>query len=550
MSSFLTLLKYELKMQFSFKKKKNFDFVGQISSFLISLFIIAIFVFLISQVVINYMDVEINKIPAPLERGLEMLNLFYTLIIVALSGLGVEKMRKVLSQKTDKAIFLRLPVNPQTIFLSKLVGLLITNYITALLLVLPVNLIFFIALFEHITWTYWVATLFVCIFLPMVPFLIASLLIIPYIKLIDFVKDKYVIVFLSLTVALIGAFLVYSELLEVIQKLLETGGIKFLFNEQFIVTLQKILTFSYPANSFAKVMVGSDLFVSIAIILVVTAINVIVTYFITKNLFYLTLYKNETRQSKNKKTAKFKASSPIASFIKKEFIMIFREPAHVFNYFAIASAMPVMVYSCYTMFHSLLVNTLGLTINFPLALLVILIFSVLINTFCATNISRDGLAILKTKAMPISATKIVLAKVIFCSVVSSIAVLVSSLLLGIITDLSILSAILCALLGIIFSVSQILIATKMDLNHARVSLSPDEVEKESSKTVAKVVSLGLVVSLLIGLATVIFAIFAKDSMLATAIIYVFPIVMNIIYFVCSFFYCKFKLEKKFNDLVM
>lgn len=550
MSSFLTLLKYELKMQFSFKKKKNFDFVGQISSFLISLFIIAIFVFLISQVVINYMDVEINKIPAPLERGLEMLNLFYTLIIVALSGLGVEKMRKVLSQKTDKAIFLRLPVNPQTIFLSKLVGLLITNYITSLLLVLPVNLIFFIALFEHITWTYWVATLFVCIFLPMVPFLIASLLIIPYIKLIDFVKDKYVIVFLSLTVALIGAFLVYSELLEVIQKLLETGGIKFLFNEQFIVTLQKILTFSYPANSFAKVMVGSDLLVSIAIILVVTAINVIVTYFITKNLFYLTLYKNESRQSKNKKTAKFKASSPIASFIKKEFIMIFREPAHVFNYFAIASAMPVMVYSCYTMFHSLLVNTLGLTINFPLALLVILIFSVLINTFCATNISRDGLAILKTKAMPISATKIVLAKVIFCSVVSSIAVLVSSLLLGIITDLSILSAILCALLGIIFSVSQILIATKMDLNHARVSLSPDEVEKESSKTVAKVVSLGLVVSLLIGLATVIFAIFAKDSMFATAIIYVFPIVMNIIYFVCSFFYCKFKLEKKFNDLVM
>ena len=550
MSSFLTLLKYELKMQFSFKKKKNFDFVGQITSFLISLFIIAIFVFLISQVVINYMDVEINKIPAPLERGLEMLNLFYTLIIVALSGLGVEKMRKVLSQKTDKAIFLRLPVNPQTIFLSKLVGLLITNYITALLLVLPVNLIFFIALFEHITWTYWVATLFVCIFLPMVPFLIASLLIIPYIKLIDFVKDKYVIVFLSLTVALIGAFLVYSELLEVIQKLLETGGIKFLFNEQFIVTLQKILTFSYPANSFAKVMVGSDLLVSIAIILVVTAINVIVTYFITKNLFYLTLYKNESRQSKNKKTASFKALSPIASFIKKEFIMIFREPAHVFNYFAIASAMPVMVYSCYTMFHSLLVNTLGLTINFPLALLVILIFSVLINTFCATNISRDGLAILKTKAMPISATKIVLAKVIFCSVVSSIAVLVSSLLLGIITDLSILSAILCALLGIIFSVSQILIATKMDLNHARVSLSPDEVEKESSKTVAKVVSLGLVVSLLIGLATVIFAIFAKDSMLAIAIIYVFPIVMNIIYFVCSFFYCKFKLEKKFNELVM
>ena len=265
MSGFLTLLKYELKMQFTFKKKKNFDFVGQITSLLISLFIIAIFVFLITQVVTNYVDVRIDKVFQPDVRALELLNIFYTLIIIAMSALGVEKMRKVLCQKTDKAIFLRLPINPQTIFMSKLSVLLITSYVTSLALIIPVNIIFFIALKNSMAITllmslgYWLRTLVICVFLPLVPFLVSSLLIIPYIKIIDFIKNKYVVVFILLTAALIGSFLIYSELLEIIQTLLETGNIKFLFNEKFIVTVQKILNISYPANSLASITLGQDL---------------------------------------------------------------------------------------------------------------------------------------------------------------------------------------------------------------------------------------------------------------------------------------------------
>lgn len=554
MSSFLTLLKYELKMQFSFKKKKNFDFVGQITSLLISLFIIVIFVFLITQVVTNYVDVRIDKLFDPISRGLELLNVFYTLIIIAMSALGVEKMRKVLSNKKDKAIFLRLPVNSQTIFLSKLTVLLITSYVTSLALIIPVNIIFFIALKNSLTIWYWFRTIIVCIFLPLVPFLISSLLIIPYIKIIDFIKNKYLLVFILLTIALVGAFIAYSKVLEVIQILLETGNIKFLFNEKFITTVQKIFEITYPANSLANIALGENMVISILIVIVISMITGIVTYFITKNLFYVTLYKNETRVMSSKKKGSFKELNPVFAFIKKEFITVFREPAHVFSYFAIACAMPVMVYSCFTMFQSLLLNTIGIKIEFPLALLVILIFSVLTNTFCATNISRDGLGILKTKALPISAGKIVLSKVMFCSIVSSLAVFASGILLVIATNLTFINGLVCVILGILFSLSQIFIATKLDLNHAKVSLSPDEVEKESSKTVAKVISVGLVIALIIGIGTILMAIFVSSATKGLRImpfmVYVYPMLLATIYFVCSFFYCKFRIEKKFNNLVM
>ena len=64
-------------------------------------------------------------------------------------------------------------------------------------------------------------------------------------KIIDFLKDKYAVIFILFTTLLAGAFFLYSEVLGVVQRLLETGNIKFLFNMQFITTLQTILKYSY-----------------------------------------------------------------------------------------------------------------------------------------------------------------------------------------------------------------------------------------------------------------------------------------------------------------
>ena len=74
--------------------------------------------------------------------------------------------------------------------------------------------------------------------------------------------------------ALILAFLLYSNLLEVIQKLLETGNIRFLFNAEFIETLQKLLINTYPANSLASIALGVDLLKSILIVIAITIVGV------------------------------------------------------------------------------------------------------------------------------------------------------------------------------------------------------------------------------------------------------------------------------------
>ena len=558
MREFWTLFKYELKTEFPFRiTKGKKDFVGFLFSTIISLFVIAAFVFLIYSVVNNYIEVKVDKVSDPNARAMELLNLLYLFIITIMSFLGVEKMRKSLTQRTHKEIFLRLPIRQETIFISKLAVLLLWFYVIGFFLVVPVNLIFFLALKPELT--YWLSTAIVWACLPIVPFMISCILIVPYIVTVDFIKNRYVLLFLILSGALIGAFFVYSEVLSYIQELLETGSIKFLFNYEFIKFLQTLLKFAYPSNSLARIALNTDMLESVLIVLLVFIVGCIAIYFVTNRLYFLTMYKNSDRVKKGARPHGVHQTKPILSLIKKEFITIFREPKHLFSYFAIAVAMPMMVYSCYTLFESLIKNTIGLSVNFSLALMIVLIFSVLTNTFCATNITRDGLSNLKIKSMPIKATNISLAKVIFCEIVSSLSVVASTVLLIAATSLTILDGLAVILCGLIFSTTQIFIATRLDLNHTKVSVGPKEIEVISNRTIAKVVGFGLLMASVVGVSSLVISLISTSSALNLLNInfdihimfaYIVPVSVCLIYGVIGVFYYKYKIEHSFVKLVM
>lgn len=584
MKQFLILFKHEFRMQFPEKKKDRIDVIGAALSFLITILILGVFVYLLYTVVQNYVTIKLYDerlgiiTSNPTARTVELLNVIYTVIIVALGAMMLEKMRSTLARQTDKVLFLRMPLQQQTIFLSKLATLLISNYITAFILIIPINSIFWWSLKPGPI--FWLYTIIVWLLLPMVSFLIASLLLVPYIKIVEFVSNKYLIMFVLFSGALVGAFLLYAEVLEIVQNLLETGSIKFLFNSEFISTLKLLKDITYPANCFAYIAVGdmtvSNIgiggknltFFAISLIITITlaVLAIFVVYFVSKKLYYITLYKNETQKKvRNKTTALFRTTK-FAALLRKEFIAVFREPQNLFSYFAIATAMPVMVYSCYTLFESLIKNALGFNVSFALALIVILIFSILTNTFCATNVSRDGELALKVKMFPVRASKLLFAKVFFCSIVSSLSVIGSSALLYIAKvhfntgdqimveprDLLVITVI-----GVVFSLSHIFVATRLDLNHAKVMASPQEIEEESSRTIAKTVFIGLILALVAGVSSLLVTVFANTGVLEQYIgitltkEYAYYLPMGIIgaYFLFSLVYYFFLIERKYRRLV-
>ncbi len=549
-SIFWTLCKYEFKKTLPSRRRgKRRDYIGYAISLLITLAIAGAFVFLLNTIGESYVEVKINKVRDPLARSAEFLNLLYTAIIIALSIMCLERMRKILSKSKEKEIFLRLPVKPETIFLSKMTVLMLEHYVMSLLLLVPANIVVYFMLEPGAV--YFVYSAIVWLLLPIIPMFIAAALIVPYIKLIDFVKHQYPLMFVLVTLLLSGSFWLYSKVLSVIQSLLETGTIKFLFNEDFLNFQQKLRRITYPANMLTNIALGIDMLFSLLTVILIALASFAVGYLITKRLFYSTLYKNDKRKQGSSRGAKFKRLSPMMSLIKKEFISVFRDPGHMFSYFAIAAAMPVMVYCCYTLFESLIVNAIGVSIHFSLALCIVLVFGVLTNTFCATNVTRDGLSALVSKIFPLRPSRIMLSKVIFCLAVSSLSSVVSTMILVFATSLGVLDGLVVSALGVIFSAAQIFIATRLDLNHARVASGPIEAERVANKTVAKVIFVGLFLSSLAGVFSLFASIFSTASNRAagTVISYLVPAGLSIAYLLVAMIYYRRNIEESFHNLV-
>ncbi len=551
MGEFLTLFRYELKKQFpAINKKQKVDVAGVVLSSIFTLIVIGALVFLMSIIAKNYISIKIDKVSSPTTRAYELLNLFYNFVLIALIFIVTERMRKSFCDPSDTKVFLRLPIKQQNLFLAKLAVLLISTYIISLFFIIPINSIIFVVLRPN--GLFWLTTLLVWLVLPIVVTMFASLIIIPYIKIVEFIKNRYVLTFVLLTIALIGAFLLYSVLLSFIQSYLETGFIKFIFNENFINALNRLLAFTYPANCLAGIVLTQDAVRSYLVVFACLILAGVIVYYITKHLYNITLYKNVNERPVYKKTD-FKQRSTIATLIKKEFITVFREPKNMFSYFVIATTMPIMVYCCYTLFNSLINNMLGIEFGFELALLLILVFSVLTNTFCSTNISREGKAILKQKTLPLKAESLLISKIIFCSIVSFSAVILSTLLLVIVTSLSALNAIMCIIVGLLFSLAQILVATKVDLKNVKVTANPVDQEKQATKTVTKVVSLGLILALLVGIGTILLGALAQGLLhyqVHICFVYIIPTLCGCLYMLAAILYYRQSIQKAFDKVSM
>lgn len=111
------------------------------------------------------------------------------------------------------------------------------------------------------------------------------------------------------------------------------------------------------------------------------------------------------------------------------------------------------------------------------------------------------------------------------------------------------------IIGLMFTFAQIFVATKLDLNHAKISMSDMEADDHSSKTLSKVVLIGGALTILASAASVFFALFASgikildNATLLQVCIYLVPSVIGIVYLLCGFLYFRTNITKSFEKLV-
>lgn len=550
---FLMLFKYELKMQTPFlRKKSKGDILGNAFSLLIGAGLIVGAFFLLAQIMKNYLQVEINKISEPLERAKEMLVLLYLIVLGIVTIFTLERTRKVFMDDNDRLIFLRLPLRRRNVFLSKFVVIFLHSFVVGAVCIVAINVI--LATMIPLNTQVWLAMVGVCLFMPIASMLLVALLIVPYILIIEFFADKYLALFISFTLLLAGAFILYSQLLSVVQTLLTTGSIRFMFNEEFVKGLQGIYAYAYPINSMVSIMFESNPLVHWLILIGFSLVASFIVLQASKVLYRITLYRKQKDSGKPHKARNNKSANVVTSLVKKEFLCVYRDPKHIFSYLSIAMAMPIMVYSSFTLFETLIYNTLGIKVSYALALSVVLLFGVLTNTFCATNVSRDGYGILKLKSLPLRVSRIFGAKVLFCGIVSSLALIASCVLLMATGSIKVYEGFICMAVGLAFTFAQIFVATRIDLNNAKISMRGMEAEDHSNKTLSKVVLIGIVLTMLASAVCVFFAFFASgigivsNPQLVSLLVYLLPAIIGLLYLGLGYVYFRVNIKKSFENL--
>lgn len=189
---------------------------------------------------------------------------------------------------------------------------------------------------------------------------------------------------------------------------------------------------------------------------------------------------------------------PFLSLLKKEFNLVLFTPDYAVQYFTVAAIMPLMVYFCMGIGKNFLTSLVFVQSDFELAILLTVLFGALTNTFCATNVSRDGKSFYVEKTLPLSINEIMGAKIALSFAVAVISVGIAATVLLAKKYVSTGEGVFVFFVGAMMALSQILYATRKDLNSPQFSLEEDNVVRESNNNVSIIVVLGLVSAMLLG----------------------------------------------------
>lgn len=538
------LLKKEIGEKVSALKHKKHDILDSILNIVLTLLVVGVFVFAFSYLTKTYSNVKIGYVTNKPERIYEILTIFFSVILLLMIFIGTSKLNKNLIE-VGGLTMLSLPVTPFQIFISKLIIVYAELVLTCLVVSVPVFLVMVVE--GLVSFGLIFAVVIYSLILPVVALSVASVLTIPFYYFKKWL-NKHFSIQLIFYILLIGAgFFIYSYFLKFVKGLIESGEIVAFFNEMNVLRIGKLCKFLSPANIFSAIIVGKNVWLNLLLVLLVLGVSATCCFFITKLVFTLVRQNRIGRRTDATYIKKLsEPKNPMHTLIRKEFVNVMRTPNYAFSYFAIVLSLPLMVITTANILTSMMRELTMLNCDFEIVLCSVLMYSILLNSFCANNISRDGKFFNLLKTFPISPKKVVLSKVLFCSITSLASILLTGIgMMQIISPLKTLAVIgICSFIN----VGIICIATRKDLNTTHLKTG-----EENTASSNFLIFWGLMFAVMLTVISFIMSIYlqTKFSLLsANVIVCVSLFALSVIIFAIALIYLLKNLTQKFKGVIL
>ena len=418
------LLKKQMTEKLSYFKrdKKRIDIVGALLTLVMTAFIMYVVVEVFGAFVAKYTEIRLNGVRDVRARQYEIMTFVYEFVFAVDVIGGVVAINRAIFESDDRMIIQTLPVKASDVLYSKIIFIYAKQVLSAFVILVP-----FVAVFASVTKQgagYVILGLLAAFIIPVMSLSVSSVLAMPYYYVKKFFSSKYVCLLVIVTLVLFVLFYCYATVLDFLKTLMSTGEIKFFFSEKTMTTIISLTKNLVPANFIAAFTLKTDVWKNLGIIVAITVATGAIGILITSLLYNKAMKTRATAGAIMifaKKSAARKLP-PFLSLLKKEFNLVLFTPDYAVQYFTVAAIMPLMVYFCMGIGKNFLSSLVFVQSDFELAILLTVLFGALTNTFCATNVSRDGKSFYVEKTLPLSINEIMGAKIALSFAVAVISV--------------------------------------------------------------------------------------------------------------------------------
>ncbi len=396
-----------------------------------------------------------------------------------------------------------LPIKPSHIIGAKFGTLMLSEYLTSLPIILPFIIIYGVKGGEGPI--YWLYSILLVAFLPVIPLVLASIVIMIFMKYTNIGARKDLIRIISAVLFIVVMVYVQLKIQTIAQKALMEGD-NFLIN---LITdsnlLVKKLGIGFPPSMWGALSLSNNSnvigIINLTSFIGVAIISFLIMIFLSEKLFFDGLIGNiEVSASKGKNRKKLSLSDsvrqtkPYLALAKKEVTMLFKTPIYLMNAVGGVIILPLIFamsnISGGDQSMDQLIKLLG--INQGIIALVGIGFIValgMLNSIGSTTFSREGKCFWIQRTLPIKVEDQIIGRVLSSLAVQVLGVIALLVSLTFIVKLEITTMMLITLLGLLGSIPMTQLGMIIDI--LRPLLDWDNPQKAMKQNLNVLIGMGI-----------------------------------------------------------
>lgn len=427
---------------------------------------------------------------APLHLETIVLSLFVFGVSIFTIVEGIYKSGPLLFNCKDDQLLLSLPIERKTIIFIRIFKFYVFELIFNSLFFIPMILPY-IRWGENVGFSFYIASIFMIIFLPIIPIAISCLIGAISMSISSRFKYKNLVQIIMTTIVLLGMLLVSYNM---------DNSIEYL--AQHATSVNDLITkIYYPAGVYVSLVEKFDL-LQLLLFIFVNCIVLIITILII-NKYYFQVNSRVKKVTTGKKTKiedmTIKTRSVYQSLVRKELNTFFKTPVFIVNagfglvLYLIAIVSIVIKYDGFVKAMNDFAPDSTLFDNHTVLILVLIIITGFMTSITSSVISLEGRNINILKSLPIKTETILFSKILSGLVITTPVLVVGLIILFIKFKIGILEMILLIVLSIIIPLVSHNIGIIINIQNPKLDAENSaEVVKQSTSSFAATM-LGMIV---------------------------------------------------------